>query len=52
MWKGVTLPGEAIVQVHYDDPSKLDEIRRRLLSAYTIGPDAPAPRPLVHERLE
>ena len=43
--------GDALVRVHYDDEARFEESRRRLLAAYRIGPERPAPRPLIHERL-
>jgi pyrimidine-nucleoside phosphorylase len=44
--------GEALTTVHYNDASKLDEVKARVRSAYRIGPVKPAPRPLVLERIE
>ncbi|HSP77834.1 MAG TPA: thymidine phosphorylase [Myxococcaceae bacterium] len=44
--------GESVVRVHYDDPTPLEEVKARLLAAWHFGPQAPAPRPLVLERLE
>jgi pyrimidine-nucleoside phosphorylase len=44
--------GEPLVRVRYDDGGKLADVQRRLLCAYSIGAQAPAGRPLVHERLE
>ncbi|HYO57936.1 thymidine phosphorylase [Archangium sp.] len=44
--------GEPVVRVHYNDPAPLEEVKARLVAAYHFGPQAPAPRPLVIERLE
>ncbi|QRK04058.1 thymidine phosphorylase [Archangium violaceum] len=44
--------GEPVVRVHYNDPAPVEEVKARLLAAYRFGPQAPAPRPLVVERLE
>jgi len=44
--------GEPLVQVHFNDDSKLEAVKRRVLAAYRIGTSAPAPRPLVLERLQ
>jgi pyrimidine-nucleoside phosphorylase len=44
--------GEPVVRVHYNDPAPLEEVKARLTRAYHFGPQAPAPRPLVIERLE
>ncbi len=44
--------GDVIVRVKYDHPERLADVERRLLAAYRFGPQAPAERPLVHERLE
>jgi pyrimidine-nucleoside phosphorylase len=44
--------GEPLVQVHLNDQDCGDEIERRLQAAYKIGDKAPAPRPLVLERVE
>ncbi|MBX5481337.1 MAG: thymidine phosphorylase [Myxococcaceae bacterium] len=44
--------GEPLVRVHYDDPARLEDVTRRLLGAYRIGPEKPVARPLIHERLE
>ena len=44
--------GEPVVRVHYNDPAPVEEVKARLLAAYQFGPQAPAPRPLVVERLE
>ncbi len=45
-------PGEPLVTVHYNDAAKLDAVKARVAAAYRIGPERPAPRPLVLERLE
>ncbi len=44
--------GEPVVRVHYNSEGPLKEVRERLLKAYRFGPVAPAPRPLIVERLE
>ena len=44
--------GEPVVRVHYNDAAPLEDVKARLLAAYRFGPQAPAPRPLVLERLE
>ncbi|WNG41943.1 thymidine phosphorylase [Archangium violaceum] len=44
--------GEPVVRVHYNDPAPVEEVKARLLAAYRFGSQAPAPRPLVVERLE
>jgi pyrimidine-nucleoside phosphorylase len=44
--------GEPLVRVHYNDEGPLKGVKERLLAAYRFGPNAPAPRPLIVERLE
>jgi pyrimidine-nucleoside phosphorylase len=44
--------GEPVVRVHYNDAGPLKDVKERLLKAYRFGPQAPARRPLVLERLE
>jgi pyrimidine-nucleoside phosphorylase len=44
--------GEPVVRVHYNNEGPLKDVKERLLAAYHFGPQAPAPRPLVVERLE
>ncbi|MHB8877082.1 MAG: thymidine phosphorylase [Myxococcaceae bacterium] len=44
--------GRPMVRIHYNDEARLEDVRRRVLAAYRIGPVAPAARPLVIERLE
>jgi pyrimidine-nucleoside phosphorylase len=44
--------GEPFVRVHYNDEGPLKDVKERLLAAYRFGPSAPAPRPLIVERLE
>ncbi len=44
--------GEPVVRVHYNDPAPVEDVKARLLAAYRFGPQVPAPRPLVVERLE
>lgn len=43
--------GEPLLTVHYNDASKLNEVKRRVLSAWRVGDAAPGPRPLIVERL-
>ena len=43
--------GDALVRVHYNDPGPVEEVKARLLAAYEVGPRAPAPEPLILERL-
>ncbi|HEX8436971.1 thymidine phosphorylase [Archangium sp.] len=44
--------GEPVVRIHYNDPAPVEDVKARLLASYHFGPQAPAPRPLVVERLE
>jgi pyrimidine-nucleoside phosphorylase len=44
--------GEPVVRIHYNDEGPLKDVKARLLAAYRFGPNAPAPRPLIVERLE
>ncbi|GMU60470.1 MAG: pyrimidine-nucleoside phosphorylase [Myxococcaceae bacterium] len=44
--------GEALVTVHYNDASRLDEVKARVTKAWRLGEAAPAARPLILERLE
>jgi pyrimidine-nucleoside phosphorylase len=44
--------GEPLVRVHYNNAEPLKDVQERLLAAYRFGPQAPAPRPLIIERLE
>ncbi|MBM4377711.1 MAG: thymidine phosphorylase [Deltaproteobacteria bacterium] len=44
--------GEPLVQVHFNDDAKLEDVKRRVLAAYRFGPSAPVPRPLVLQRLQ
>ncbi|AKQ64290.1 Pyrimidine-nucleoside phosphorylase [Myxococcus hansupus] len=44
--------GEPVVRVHYNDAGPLENVKARLLAAYHFGDAAPAPRPLVRERVE
>ncbi|WP_309893093.1 thymidine phosphorylase [Archangium sp.] len=46
------MAGEPVVRVHYNSPAPVMDVKTRLLAAYQFGPQAPAPRPLVVERLE
>jgi pyrimidine-nucleoside phosphorylase len=43
--------GEPLVTVHYNDASKLEAVKARVVAAYRIGADRPQPRPLVLERI-
>ena len=44
--------GEPLVRVHYNTDARLDDVKARLAACWRVGPAAPAPRPLVLERLE
>ncbi|MBZ4410152.1 thymidine phosphorylase [Myxococcus sp. XM-1-1-1] len=44
--------GEPVVRVHYNDEAPVEGVKARLLAAYRFGDAAPAPRPLVRERVE
>jgi pyrimidine-nucleoside phosphorylase len=44
--------GEPLVEVHYDEPSKLEEAKSRLLTAYRFGDQAIRPESLILERIE
>lgn len=44
--------GEPLVRIHYNDARRLEDVRARLGAAYRIDETAPAPRPLIIERLE
>ena len=44
--------GEPVVRVHYNDSGPVEGVKARLLAAYRFGDAAPAPRPLVRERVE
>jgi pyrimidine-nucleoside phosphorylase len=44
--------GEPVVRVHYNHEGPLPDVKQRLLAAYRFGPQSPAPRPLIVERLE
>jgi pyrimidine-nucleoside phosphorylase len=44
--------GEPVVRVHYNNEGHLEDVKQRLRGAYRFGPVAPAPRPLIVERLE
>lgn len=43
--------GEPLVTIHFNDDSRLDDVKRRVTAAYGLGPVAPLPRPLIIERL-
>ncbi|WNG29577.1 thymidine phosphorylase [Cystobacter fuscus] len=43
--------GDPLVRIHYNDPAPVEDVRARLLAAYTCGPRAPEPQPLILERL-
>jgi thymidine phosphorylase len=43
--------GQPILELHADDPSRLERARQALLDAISIGDEAPAPTPLVLERV-
>ncbi len=44
--------GDALVKVHHNGSPALEDVKRRVLAAYRFAGTAPAPRPLVLERLE
>jgi pyrimidine-nucleoside phosphorylase len=44
--------GEPVVRIHYNSEEPLSDVKERLLAAYRFGLAAPAPRPLIVERLE
>ncbi|WP_374713266.1 pyrimidine-nucleoside phosphorylase [Symbiobacterium terraclitae] len=41
-------PGDVLAELHVSDDRRLAEAQERLLGAYRIGPEQPAPRPLVY----
>ncbi len=43
--------GEPLVTIHFNSEAKLEEVKRRVSAAYGVGATAPAPRPLIIERL-
>jgi len=43
--------GEPLVRIHFNNPTLVPQVRARLEIAFQIGLEAPAPRPLVVERL-
>jgi pyrimidine-nucleoside phosphorylase len=43
--------GEPLVTMHVNDERAVADVERRVLAAYRLGAAAPAPRPLVLERL-
>jgi pyrimidine-nucleoside phosphorylase len=44
--------GDPLVRIHFNEEKPVEEVKARLLGAYRFGSQAPAPRPLVVERLE
>jgi pyrimidine-nucleoside phosphorylase len=44
-------PGEPLVTLHVNDRTKLSDAEARIIEAYEIGESAPAPRPLIVERI-
>jgi len=44
--------GEPLVTVHFNDAAKLEAVKARVVAAYRIGAERPAPRPLIVERIE
>ena len=44
--------GESLATVHVNDRRRLDEALAMLRRAIHVGPEAPAPRPLVHAVLQ
>ncbi|CAN5630244.1 thymidine phosphorylase [soil metagenome] len=43
--------GDTVVELHVDDPARLDGALAALEGALEVGPEAPAPRPLVIDRI-
>ena len=43
--------GETLVTMHVNDDVRVKEVTERVIAAYSIGATAPAPRPLVLERI-
>ncbi len=43
--------GDVVLELHLDDPSRLDGARAALEGAIEIGPEPPVPRPLVVDRI-
>jgi len=43
--------GEPLVTMHVNDDARVKEVSERVIAAYTLGAKAPAPRPLVLERI-
>jgi len=37
--------------MHVNDDARVKEVSERVIAAYTLGAKAPAPRPLVLERI-
>ena len=46
------LRGEVTVQLHTDDPERIERARESLAAAVTIGPDAVPPSPIVWDRID
>ncbi len=43
--------GDTVMELHVDDPARLDGALAALEGALEVGPEAPAPRPLVIDRI-
>ena len=43
--------GEPLVTIHFNAEAKLEDVKRRVSAAYSVGATAPAARPLIIERL-
>ena len=43
--------GETLVTMHVNDDARVKEVTERVIAAYSLGTKAPAPRPLVLERI-
>ncbi|MFZ5440603.1 MAG: thymidine phosphorylase [Myxococcota bacterium] len=43
--------GEPLVTMHVNDDGRVKEVSERVIAAYSLGTKAPAPRPLVLERI-
>lgn len=44
--------GQAVAELHVNDATHLDEVRRKVLHAYHIGPKAPHPEPLIVDTVQ
>ena len=44
--------GEAVFELHYDDPARLDPALQAIRDAVEVGSEPPEPRPLIMERID